>query len=157
MSMKKFLIIAILALLPCAMLRAQEYRVDNGSAQVDSTLMGRSILSVLGSGVTVNQSRSMRSAFDNYVSNNAAKKLTGYRIRVYFDNGQSARTRSEAIARSVSNAFPGIGVYRTFESPNYKVTVGDFRTKDEALKVYHALKATYPTALLLKDTINYPR
>ena len=155
--MKKFLVIAILALLPCAMLRAQEYRVDNGSAQVDSTLMGRSILSVLGSGVTVNQSRSMRSAFDNYVSNNAAKKLTGYRIRVYFDNGQSARTRSEAIARSVSNAFPGIGVYRTFESPNYKVTVGDFRTKDEALKVYHALKATYPTALLLKDTINYPR
>ena len=155
--MKKFLVIAILALLPCAMLRAQEYRVDNGSSQVDSTLMGRSILSVLGPGVTVNQSRSMRSALDGYISNNAAKKLTGYRIRVYFDNGQSARMRSESIARSVSSAFPGIGVYRTFESPNYKVSVGDFRTKDEALKVFHSLKANYPTALLLKETINYPR
>ena len=50
-----------------------------------------------------------------------------------------------------------MGVYRTFESPNYKVSVGDFRTKDEALKVFQALKASYPTALLLKDTINYPR
>ena len=155
--MKRFIVIAILALLPCAMLRAQEYRVDNGSSQVDSTLMGRNILSVMGSGVTVNQSRAMRSAFDSYVSNNASKKLTGYRIRVYFDNGQNARARSEAIARSVSNTFPGIGVYRTFESPNYKVSVGDFRTKDEALKVYHSLKATYPTALLLRETINYPR
>ena len=155
--MKKILVILILSMLPCAMLRAQEYRVDNGSAQVDSTLMGRNILSVLGSGVKVNQSQSMRSAFDSYVSNNASKKLTGYRIRVYFDNGQNARSRSEAIARSVSNAFPGIGVYRTFESPNYKVSVGDFRTKDEALKVFHTLKATYPTALLLKETINYPR
>ena len=155
--MKRFIVIAILALLPCAMLRAQEYRVDNGSAEVDSTLVGRNILSVIGSGVTVNQSRSMRSAFDNYVSNNAAKKLTGYRIRVYFDNGQNARNKSEAIARSISAAFPGIGVYRTFESPNYKVSVGDFRTKDEALKVFHSLKATYPTALLLKETINYPR
>ena len=155
--MKKFLVIAILALLPCAMLRAQEYRVDNGSEQVDSTLMGRNILSVMGSGVTVNQSRSMRTAFDNYVSNNAGKKLTGYRIRVYFDNGQNARNKSEAIARSISAAFPGIGVYRTFESPNYKVSVGDFRTKDEALKVFHSLKSTYPTALLLKETINYPR
>ena len=155
--MKRFIVIAILALLPCAMLRAQEYRVDNGSAQVDSTLMGRNILSVMGSGVTVNQSRSMRTAFDNYVSNNAGKKLTGYRIRVYFDNGQSARNKSEAIARSISAAFPGIGVYRTFESPNYKVSVGDFRTKDEALKVFHSLKATYPTALLLRETINYPR
>ena len=155
--MKKLLVILILALLPGMMLRAQEYRVDNSSAQVDSTLMGRSILSVLGSGVKVNQSQAMRSAFDSYVSNNASKKLTGYRIRVYFDNGQNARARSEAIARSVSNTYPGIGVYRTFESPNYKVSVGDFRTKDEALKVFHSLKASYPTALLLKETINYPR
>ena len=155
--MRRFLVIFLLALLPCLTLRAQEYRVENGSAQVDSTLMGRSILSVLGPGVTVNQSRTMRSALDSYVSNNAAKKLSGFRIRVYFDNGQSARTRSESIARAVSNAFPGIGVYRTFESPNFKVCVGDFRTKDEALKVYHALKATYPTAIILKETINYPR
>ena len=99
----------------------------------------------------------MRTAFDSYVSSNASKKLTGYRIRVYYDNGQNARNRSEAIARSISNAYPGMGVYRTFDSPNFKVTVGDFRTKDEALKVYHALKATYPTALILKETINYPR
>ncbi len=155
--MRRFLVIFLLALLPCLTLRAQEYRVENGSAQVDSTLMGRSILSVLGPGVTVNQSRTMRSALDSYVSNNAAKKLSGFRIRVYFDNGQSARTRSESIARSISNAFPGIGVYRTFESPNFKVCVGDFRTKDEALKIYHALKATYPTAIILKETINYPR
>jgi hypothetical protein len=155
--MRRFLVIFLFALLPCLTLRAQEYRVENGSAQVDSTLMGRSILSVLGPGVTVNQSRTMRSALDSYVSNNAAKKLSGFRIRVFFDNGQSARTRSESIARSISNAFPGIGVYRTFESPNFKVCVGDFRTKDEALKVYHALKATYPTAIILKETINYPR
>ena len=130
--MKRFLVLFILALLPCLALRAQEYRVDNGSAQVDSSLVGRSVLSVLGSGVSVNQSRSMRSALDNYVANNAS-------------------------TRSISNAYPGIGVYRTFESPNFKVCVGDFRTKDEALKIYHSLKATYPTAIILKETINYPR
>ena len=157
MSMKRFLIIAILALLPGLALRAQEYRVDNGSSQVDSTLMGRSILAVFGSGVTVNQSPAMRSALSSYVSNNAAKKLTGYRIRVYFANGQNARNRSEAVARSISGSYPGLGVYRTFESPNFKVTVGDFRTKDEALKVFHSLKATYPTAIILRETINYPR
>ena len=155
--MKRFLVIFLLALLPGLALRAQEYRVDNGSAQVDSTLMGRNILSVMGPGVTVNQSRAMRTAFDNYVSNNASKKMSGYRIRVFYENGQSARGRSEAISRSISNAYPGLAVYRTFDSPNYKVCVGDFRTKDEALKVYHALKASYPTALILKDVINYPK
>ena len=155
--MKRFIIIAILALLPAMMLRAQEYRVDNGSAQVDSTLVGRSVLSVLGSGVSVNQSSAMKSAFDSYVSANASKKVSGYRIRVYYENNQNARNRSEAIARTISGTYPGIGVYRTFESPNFKVCVGDFRTKDDALKVYHTLKATYPTAIILKETINYPR
>lgn len=155
--MKRLLIIAILALLPGVMLRAQEYRVDNGSAQVDSTLVGRSVLSVLGSGVTVNQSAAMKSAFDSYVSANASKRVSGYRIRVYYENNQNARNRSEAIARTISGTYPGIGVYRTFESPNFKVCVGDFRTKDEALKLFHALKSSYPTAIILKETINYPR
>ena len=155
--MKRFLIIAILALLPGMMLRAQEYRVESGSSRVDSTLLGRNVLSVLGSGVTVNQSAAMKSAFDSYVSANASKKVTGYRIRVYYENSQNARNRSEAIARSISGAYPGVGVYRTFESPNFKVCVGDFRTKDEALKIYHALKSSYPTAIILKETINYPR
>ena len=155
--MKRLLIIAILALLPGMMLRAQEYRVESGTSQVDSTLLGRSVLSVLGSGVTVNQSAAMKSAFDSYVSANASKRVTGYRIRVYYENSQNARNRSESIARTISGTYPGIGVYRTFESPNFKVCVGDFRTKDEALKMYHALKSSYPTAIILKETINYPR
>ena len=155
--MKKLLIIAVLALLPGMMLRAQEYRVESGTSQVDSTLLGRSVLSVLGSGVTVNQSAAMKSAFDSYVSANASKRVTGYRIRVYYENSQNARNRSESIARTISGTYPGIGVYRTFESPNFKVCVGDFRTKDEALKMYHALKSSYPTAIILKETINYPR
>ena len=155
--MKRILMTVLLALLSGVMLRAQEVRVDNGSPQVDTTLVNRNILSDMGPGVTVNQSRTLRAAFDHYVSANASKRLTGYRIRVYYENGQNARSRSEAIVRTLSGAYPGLGVYRTFESPNFIVTVGDFRTRDEALKIYHSLKSSYPTAIILKETINYPR
>lgn len=156
--MKRFLILLAFFLLTGTLVRAQEFRSDSlRTSQVDSTLIGRNILNVIGNGVTVNQSPAMRNAFDRYVSNNASKKMAGYRIRVFFDNGQNARNRSEAIARSIANSYPGIGVYRTFESPNFKVSVGDFRTKDEALKVYQSLKSSYPTALILKENINYPR
>lgn len=155
--MRKLLITVLLVLLPCALLRAQEYRVENGPSAVDSTLVGRNVLSVMGSRVTVDQSRTMQNAFDRYVSNNSSRKMSGYRIRVYYENGQNARNRSEAIARSISGTYAGIGVYRSYESPNFKVCVGDFRTRDEALKMYHALKASYPTAIILKETINYPK
>jgi hypothetical protein len=155
--MKKVWMTVLLALLSGIVLRAQETRVDNAPPQVDSTLVNRNILSLMGPGVTVNQSRTLRNAFDQYVSANASKRMTGYRIRVYYENGQNARGRSEAIARTISATYPGLGVYRTFESPNFKVCVGDYRTKDDALRMYHALKAQYPTALILRETINYPR
>ena len=126
-------------------------------ASMDTTLVGRDIMSLVGSKVTVNQSSAVSNALRHYMNSNYGKKIQGYRIRVFYDNSPQARTRSESIAAYLRTQYPENGVYRTFESPNYKVTVGDFRSKDEALRIYNALKGTYPTAYIIKETINYPR
>ncbi len=150
--MKRIFVILSLLVLSAAALQAQEVE----TAPVDSTLLGKSILSVIGSGVKITQSVAVQQAMDTYVRENANKPITGYRIRVYYDNGPQARAKSEAIEKTLQQQFHA-AVYRSFESPNYKVTVGDFRTKDEALRIYNALKWTYPTAYIIKETINYPR
>ena len=150
--MKRIFVILSLLVLSAAALQAQEVE----TAPVDSTLLGKSILSVIGSGIQITQSAAVQQAMDTYVRENANKPLTGYRIRVYYDNGPQARAKSEAIEKTLQQQFRA-AVYRSFESPNYKVTVGDFRTKDEALRIYNALKWTYPTAYIIKETINYPR
>lgn len=126
-------------------------------APVDSTLIGKDILDVLGPGITLDQSAPVRQALQNYVAANAEKPIPGYRIRVFYDNGPQARDKSEAIEQLLRKQFPEVLVYRSFESPNYKVSIGDFRTKDEALRIYNALKGTYPTAFIIKESINYPR
>lgn len=125
-------------------------------ASMDTTLVGRDIMSLVGSKVNVSQSSAVRNALNNYIRSNSGKKIQGYRIRVYYDNTPQARTRSESIAAYVRTQFPENGVYRTFEAPNYKVTVGDFRSKEEALKIYMTLKGIYPTAYIIKENINYP-
>jgi len=147
------IILGILLFVPCA-LRAQD---TTKTPPVDSTLAGRSILSVMGPSVQINQTPQVKAALENYTRTNAGKPISGYRIRVFYDNGQGARTRSEAIEKSLKSLLGDVPVYRSFESPNYKVTVGDFRSKDEALKIYNALKGTYPTAYIIKESINYPR
>lgn len=152
--MKRLLLIICFVMLGAAALRAQD---STAVMLVDSTYVGRDILSVMGPGARVNQSAPVKQALQNYVNANAEKSITGYRIRVFYNNEPSARTRSESIEATLKEQYPGIGVYRTFESPNYKVTVGDFRSKDEALGIYNALKGTYPTAYIIKETINYPR
>lgn len=156
--MKRILIILVFALLPVLSLRGQDLADTlNVPAAVDSTLLGKDIFTIIGSGVRVNQPRALKTSFDRYVRENAAKSISGYRIRVFYDNGQNARAQSESVAGYLHSAYPGHRVYRSFESPNYKVSIGDFRSKDEALRLFNALKGMYPTAFIIKENINYPR
>lgn len=152
--MKRTILIITALLLSCAALSAQD---TTRTAPVDSTLLGRDILSVLGSGAQVEQSNTIRQALQQYTLSNAEKPISGYRIRVFYDNGPQARVKSENIEQTLQKQFPEVLVYRSFESPNYKVSIGDFRSKDEALRIYNALKGTYPTAYIIKESINYPR
>ncbi|MBR1700130.1 MAG: SPOR domain-containing protein [Bacteroidales bacterium] len=152
--MKRIFVIFTLLMLGGVSLRAQD---TTRAAPVDSTLIGKSILSVLGPGVQLEQSAAVRQALENYTRSNADKPINGYRIRVFYDNGPQARAKSESIEQVLRKQFPETGVYRSFESPNYKVSIGDFRSKDEALRIFNALKGAYPTAFIIKESINYPR
>ena len=149
--MKRILLILGFALL-CAGLQAQEVE----TAPVDSTLLGKDILTVLGPNTHVYQTAEVKQALTNYVKGNATKNISGYRIRVFYDNSPQARVRSEAIVNTMETLYPEHKVYRSFESPNYKVLLGNFRSKDEALRVFNQLKKTYPTAYIIKDNIEYP-
>lgn len=132
------------------------------AAAIDTTLEGMSIFAVvsdnegLAGSVTITQSASLQKAMDNHIANNAKKVITGYRVRIYFDNTQSARSRSESIASAFSAAYPGVSVYRTHVSPYFKVAVGDFRTKADASKFAKELEGKYPSAFIVKEAINYP-
>ena len=150
--MKRILLIFGFILLAAAGLQAQDF-----TAPLDSTLLGKDIFTLMGDGVRVQQSPAVRQAVLRYVQSNGEKPLSGFRIRVFYDNSPQARTRSESIEKSLKEQYPELEVYRGFESPNYKVFIGDFRSKDEALRVFNALKKTYPTAYIIKETINYPR
>ena len=150
--MKRILLILGFALL-CAGLQAQEVETV---APVDSTLLGKDILTILGPNAQVYQTAEVKQALSDYVKGNASKTITGYRIRVFYDNSPQARTRSESIVNTLETLYPEHKVYRSFESPNYKVLLGNFRSKDEALRIFNQLKKTYPTAYIIKDNIEYP-
>lgn len=152
--MKRILVILVLLTVSIA---ASAQLDSLTRASMDTTLVGRDIMSLVGGKVTVTQSMPVRTALNNYIRTNSGKKIQGYRIRVFYDNSPQARTRSEGIAAYLRSQYPENGVYRTFEAPNYKVTVGDFRSKEEALKIYMSLKGIYPTAYIIKENINYPR
>ena len=134
------------------------------STVMDSTLMGKSIFSILpGSGrngsqsvVSVNQSDAVLKALNSHIAANSERKLSGYRVRIFSDNKQNARSVSEVALETFKGKFPGCPAYRTYTNPFFKVTVGDFRTKSEAMLMLQQVKSIFPTAFIVPETINYP-
>lgn len=158
-----FSLLVVVGLISCPNLMAQEYdytkpmgdTLSHNSKILDSLYLGRDVFS-LASGLTITQSRLIENAVNSYIEWGGQRKIQGYRIRIFFDNKQSARAKSEEIVKNFSQFYSSIGVYRSYDNPYFKVTVGDLRTRSEALKLLKKLEKEYPSAFIVKESINFP-
>ena len=126
----------------------------------DSSLVGTTIFQLLnkneGGKVTVNQPQEFEQAYRTYVSGNNDRKRNGYRIRLFFDNKQTARVESEELEKAFQLQFPQIPTYRSYTNPFFKVVVGDYRTKSDAIRELKNILPYYPKAIVVKENIYYP-
>ncbi len=130
---------------------------------IDTALAGKNILDIMpsrdkggDSEVNINQSRLITESVGSYISSNGGRTLSGYRVRIFFDNKQSARNDSETALNKFKRLFPDIMAYRIYANPYFKVTVGDFRTKTEAMALLARIKGEFPSAFVVKESIEYP-
>ena len=126
----------------------------------DSTLVGTTIFQLLskeGNGlVELDQPQVMEQAYGLYIKANGERKRNGYRIRLFFDNKQSARTESEELEKAFQLQFPQIPTYRSYTNPFFKLVVGDYRTKSDAIRAINKILPFYPQAIVVKESIHYP-
>jgi hypothetical protein len=79
--------------------------------------------------------------------------MKGYRVQLFFGN----REEANAIKTSFLKEYPQYEAYLTYLSPNFRVRVGNFRSKIEADGLLHKLKAANPTAFVVTDGIKLPK
>ncbi len=72
-------------------------------------------------------------------------KKTGYRVQVFSGNNPRL-SKSEAFSKKkmIEEAFPDTPAYVDYDSPNWRLRVGDFRTKEEAVVFMQELKKAFP-------------
>ncbi len=90
----------------------------------------------------------------------ANKKLSGvpgFRIRIFSQSGHSARPNANQMRTEFLIKYPETGGYLTYDAPNFKVYVGDFRTRSEALKFLKQVSRDFPNAFIVADRINLPK
>ena len=153
---------------------AQEFVVPDGYQIVDSLvyrhvsgvdtlLAGKDIFHIMPlkakgdkADVEIYQSQEVASALRTQVESNSKRQISGYRVRIFFDNKQSARVESEEILKRFEAVYHDVKAYRTYANPYFKVTVGDFRTKSEAMALLSRIKGAFPSAFVVKENISYP-
>ncbi len=83
--------------------------------------------------------------------------MAGFRIQIYNSSNRNAREESNKARAAFMSKFPDIPSYPLYAEPGYfKIRVGDFRTKTEAIKVFLAVSKEFPDAYLVPDIINFP-
>ena len=166
--MRKVLLILAGALLAAAGLKAQTTEHVDSLEYVDSLvyrqlprvneeLGGMTIYQALGD-VCVEENYKVRQAVSRQVEANKGPEgeVDGYRIRIYFDNKQKSREESQEVMARFKALHPGYNVYLKFNNPNFKVTVGDFRTKVDAQIALKEIIKAFPSAFIVKEKMRFP-
>ena len=86
--------------------------------------------------------------------NQVAQTMDGFRIQVFFDSGNNSKTKAQSVLDEFILKFPKTRAYLTFKSPNYKVRVGDFRSRLDAQRFLNEIIADYPNAFIVTEQIN---
>ena len=130
---------------------------------VDSTLVGVDVFQNISqkagaadAKINLEQSLMVEQSVRSHIEANKERTLTGYRGRIFFDNRQTSRVESEETLKRFQKLFKGVSAYRTYTNPYFKVTVGDFRTKSEAMELLARIRGEFPSAFVVKENIEYP-
>jgi len=74
----------------------------------------------------------------------------GYRVQIY--NG-SDRNQATQVKLDFMRRFPGVRTYMTYVQPQFRVKVGDFRSRAEAQKIYQQVNDIYTPCMIVPDIV----
>jgi hypothetical protein len=72
----------------------------------------------------------------------------GYQIRIFSGSGQTAKDQAEKARSIFLSKYEGVRDTLVYDTPDYKIYVGDCRTKSEALKLLNRVKGDFPNAFI---------
>ncbi|MFZ4399570.1 MAG: hypothetical protein ACOYO1_06025 [Bacteroidales bacterium] len=89
--------------------------------------------------------------------NEIANTISGFRINIFFQSGNNSKTGAMQCKTLFNTKYPDIEAYVVYEEPNFKVKIGDFRTRMEARGFVQQIKTDFPDAFVIIDQINFPK
>lgn len=167
MKMKKFLVFGLVSV-TCLSVRSQILK-HNEEMNRDSTghtitvIQSSSLNQLLKYNATAVDEESTEDENVGSISENVSNGRTaGYRVQVFSDNNQrTAKNEARSKEQLLKEAFPDFETYIIFNSPFWRLKIGDFKTQHEADAAADAIKSRFPSfsreVRVVRDRINIHR
>ncbi len=139
--MKHTIYITLLLLFAAVGLKAQTHKAVAKVIASDSvfTLQDSSMMRLLQTDSTINVQK---------------KSFVGYRIQI-FSGGSSKKEEAFAVKENFLELFPNERAYVVYTVPDFRVHVGNFRTKIETIELYKACLKHFPNSYPVKTEITF--
>lgn len=85
--------------------------------------------------------------------NLATQSMHGFRIQIYFGG---TRQKASETKLEFNGKYPDIPAYISYQQPNFKVRIGDYRSRFEAQKFLKEIEGMFPTSFIVPDDVRLP-
>lgn len=92
--------------------------------------------------------------YKHLLQNRQIKGIPGYRIRIFSESGVGAKDRQKRVRARFLSLYKDVDAYYSYDGLNFKVYVGDCRTRSEAARLYERIYDDFPNAIIVKENIN---
>ncbi|HTB32533.1 MAG TPA: SPOR domain-containing protein [Bacteroidia bacterium] len=77
----------------------------------------------------------------------------GFRVQIDFSQERNTANNTKS---NFTGKYPGIPSYITYKQPYFRVSVGDFRSRLDAIRFLNEVKRDYPASFVVNDKITPP-
>ncbi len=107
--------------------------------------------------INVNQDSRLENMLRWHIENNKKRDgISGFRVEIFNSSAFNAREQAFKKKKEFLSDYGDYNVHVKYTSPIFRVRVGDFRTKNEALKLHKKIQKDYPGAFIVPDIIDFP-
>ena len=103
--------------------------------------------------IEIIQSEQIENMLKMQIANNRLQdgKIPGYRIRIH---SRAGRPEADQIQMDFMRRFPELIAHREYNAPNFQIFVGDFRTRNDALRELKRIERFFQGAFLVSQLID---
>ncbi len=120
---------------------------------ITSLILLFSTLSLTAQSLKVTETTEAQEALAKINSARKATMINGYRVGIFFDNSPDARYKASEAKAKFTKSYPSEPIYMLYESPYYKVSVGDCQTEEEAIMLFERVRGLFPSAYVMRENI----